>query len=97
VSWRSRPDIRIEQTRPGEMRQIALNDGTRIELSGGSRLRYDRHDTRTATLEQGQALFSGRERNATGPATSATAAATPPISHQRPQPALSFAPALRPP
>jgi transmembrane sensor len=60
VALRSRPDIRIEQTRPGEMRQIALNDGTRIELSGGSRLRYDRHDTRTATLEQGQALFHVR-------------------------------------
>ncbi|HJO67664.1 MAG TPA: FecR domain-containing protein, partial [Sphingomonas sanguinis] len=60
VALRSRPDIRIEQTRPGETRQIALNDGTRIELSGGSRLRYDRHDTRTATLEQGQALFHVR-------------------------------------
>lgn len=60
VALRSRPDIRIEQTRPGETRQIALNDGTRIELSGGSRLRYDSHDTRSATLEQGQALFRVR-------------------------------------
>ncbi|MEJ8629192.1 FecR domain-containing protein [Sphingomonas sp. I4] len=60
VALRYRPDIRIEQTRPGETRQIALNDGTRIELSGGSRLRYDRNDTRTATLEQGQALFRVR-------------------------------------
>ncbi|WP_394662496.1 FecR family protein [uncultured Sphingomonas sp.] len=60
VALRSRPDIRIEQTRPGETRQIALNDGTRIELSGGSRLHYDSHDTRSATLEQGQALFHVR-------------------------------------
>ena len=60
VALRDRPDIRIEQTRPGETRQIALNDGTRIELSGGSRLRYDRNDTRTATLEAGQALFRVR-------------------------------------
>lgn len=60
VVLRARPDIRVEQTRPGETRQIALNDGTRIELSGGSRLRYDRNDTRTATLEQGQALFHVR-------------------------------------
>lgn len=60
VALRYRPDIQVEQTRPGETRQIALNDGTRIELSGGSRLRYDRNDTRTATLEQGQALFHVR-------------------------------------
>ncbi|MEG3090703.1 FecR family protein [Sphingomonas sp. PB1R3] len=65
VALRYRPDIRIEQTRPGETRQIALSDGTRIELSGGSRLRYDRNDTRTATLEQGQALFRVRHDPAT--------------------------------
>lgn len=60
VVLRSHPDIRIEQTAPGETRQIALNDGTRIELAGGSRLRFDRNDTRTATLESGQALFHVR-------------------------------------
>jgi transmembrane sensor len=54
------PDMRVEQTRAGETRQIALNDGTRIALAGGSRLRYDRNNTRVATLEAGQALFHVR-------------------------------------
>jgi transmembrane sensor len=56
----SRPDIRVEQTRPGETRVIALNDGTQVELAGGSRLRLDRNDMRVATLESGQALFRVR-------------------------------------
>nr|WP_276208901.1 FecR domain-containing protein [Sphingomonas yabuuchiae] len=56
----ARPDIRVEQTRPGETRAIALNDGTQVELAGGSRLRLDRNDTRVATLESGQALFRVR-------------------------------------
>jgi len=54
------PDMQVEQTRAGETRRIALNDGTRIDLAGGSRLRYDRNDTRVATLEAGQALFHVR-------------------------------------
>jgi transmembrane sensor len=58
--WHQGPDIRIEQTAPGERRVIALNDGTRIEMAGGSRLRIDRSDTRVATLEDGQALFHVR-------------------------------------
>lgn len=60
VLLHSRPDIRIEQTRAGETRVIALNDGTQVELAGGSRLRLDRNDTRVATLESGQALFRVR-------------------------------------
>lgn len=54
------PDMQVEQTRPGEMRQIALRDGTHIDLAGGSRLRYDRNDPRVANLEAGQALFHVR-------------------------------------
>ena len=60
VLMQTRPDIRVEQTRPGETRVIALNDGTQVELAGGSRLRLDRNDTRVATLESGQALFRVR-------------------------------------
>ena len=60
VLMQARPDIRVEQTRPGETRAIALNDGTQVELAGGSRLRFDRNDTRVATLESGQALFRVR-------------------------------------
>ncbi|MFC6627522.1 FecR family protein [Sphingomonas yabuuchiae] len=60
VLMQARPDIRVEQTRPGETRAIALNDGTQVELAGGSRLRLDRNDTRVATLESGQALFRVR-------------------------------------
>ncbi|WP_343527167.1 FecR domain-containing protein [Sphingomonas sp.] len=60
MALHSRPDIRIEQTAPGEVRTIALNDGTRVEMAGGTRLRFDRHDTRVATLEAGQALFHVR-------------------------------------
>lgn len=56
----ARPDIRIEQTAPGEHRSIALNDGTTVEMAGGSRLRFDRNDPRVATLETGQALFRVR-------------------------------------
>lgn len=57
VLMQAHPDIRVEQTRPGETRVIALNDGTQVELAGGSRLRLDRNDMRVATLESGQALF----------------------------------------
>ncbi|APX66630.1 FecR domain-containing protein [Sphingomonas sp. gentR] len=60
VLMQARPDIRVEQTRPGETRAIALNDGTQVELAGGSRLQLDRNDTRIATLESGQALFRVR-------------------------------------
>lgn len=47
-------------TKPGETRTIALNDGTRIEMSGGTRVRLDRANTRTASLEQGEATFNVR-------------------------------------
>jgi transmembrane sensor len=47
-------------TRDGERRTIALDDGTRIELSGGTQLTLDRADTRVATLDRGQALFHVR-------------------------------------
>lgn len=47
-------------TEPGTRRDIALGDGTRIELNGASRLRLDRRDPRVATLEAGEATFHVR-------------------------------------
>jgi transmembrane sensor len=48
------------ETRPGETRQVALADGSRIEIAGGSRLLLDRARPRLITLERGQALFHVR-------------------------------------
>ncbi|WP_010187703.1 FecR family protein [Sphingomonas sp. PAMC 26605] len=45
------------ETKPGQRRDIALNDGTRIELNGASRLLLDHDNTRIATLESGEATF----------------------------------------
>lgn len=47
-------------TRDGERRVVTLGDGSRIELSGGTRLTLDRNDPRTASLERGEALFHVR-------------------------------------
>ena len=48
------------QTRPGQRQDVALADGTRIELSGGSRLQLDRRNPRLASLETGEATFHVR-------------------------------------
>jgi transmembrane sensor len=48
------------ETRPGETRQIALGEGSRIELAGGSRLLLDRARPRLVTIERGEALFHVR-------------------------------------
>ena len=45
------------ETAPGEVRTIALEDGSRIEVNGGSRLSLDRDRPRYASLERGEALF----------------------------------------
>ena len=47
-------------TKPGERRDIALNDGTRIELNGATRLQLDRNNLRSAVLETGEAIFHVR-------------------------------------
>jgi transmembrane sensor len=47
-------------TRAGEQRTIALDDGTSIDLSGGTTVRLDHADARVATLERGEALFHVR-------------------------------------
>ena len=56
----NRADIYTIATAPGETRVVALNDGTRIELNGDTRLRLDRNDTRFAALDAGEAAFTVR-------------------------------------
>ncbi|PTS77379.1 iron dicitrate transport regulator FecR [Sphingomonas sp. HMWF008] len=56
----NRSDPYIVATKPGQPQQIALADGTRIELNGATRLRLDRADARVATLEAGEATFHVR-------------------------------------
>ena len=60
-----RADIYTVTTRPGEIRSIAIDDGTRIELNGGTSLRLDRNNSRFAALDSGEAAFTVRhdERN----------------------------------
>jgi transmembrane sensor len=48
------------ETKPGQRQDIALNDGTRIELNGASRLLLDHNNARIATLETGEATFHVR-------------------------------------
>lgn len=47
----------VIETRPGERRQVALEDGSRVELNGGTRLVLDEGRPRFARLERGEALF----------------------------------------
>lgn len=56
VFERGNDSYRIE-TKPGEPRQIALDDGSRISINGGSVIMLSHDDQRVATLERGQALF----------------------------------------
>ena len=60
VGLLNRPDIYTVTTRPGETRSIALDDGTRVELNGGTTMRFDRHDARFAALDSGEAAFTVR-------------------------------------
>lgn len=45
------------ETAPGQRQTIALEDGTRIELNGGTRITLDEDRPRFASLERGEALF----------------------------------------
>jgi transmembrane sensor len=54
--WSS-PDLQVIETAPGERRTLALADGSRIVLNGGTRLRIDPEAPRFARLETGEALF----------------------------------------
>lgn len=56
----NRSDIYSVTTRPGETRVIALDDGTTVELNGGTTMRFDRKDARFAALDSGEAAFTVR-------------------------------------
>lgn len=45
------------ETAPGMRRTIALDDGSRIALNGGTKVTLDRKDPRYAALRHGEALF----------------------------------------
>jgi transmembrane sensor len=52
------------ETAPGEMRTVALADGSSVTLAGGTRLAVARSDARSVRLEEGEALFSVRHNAA---------------------------------
>lgn len=56
----------VVETSPGAHRTVALSDGSRIVLNGGTRLVLDRNNARVAMLERGEAIFH-IVHNATAP------------------------------
>lgn len=59
----SRDLYRIE-TAPGQVRTVALDAQTRVDLAGGTAMEFDRKDPRFARLKSGQALFTVRHDEA---------------------------------
>ena len=68
-------DMQTYETRPGEIREIALSDGSQIAMNGGTRLRLDTTTNRFAKLEAGEAVFTIRH-NAANPFVVETGDAT---------------------
>jgi len=62
------PDLYTVQTAAGQTREIALGEGTRIDIAGGSRVVLDRSNPRQVRVERGEALFHVRH-NAAAPFT----------------------------
>lgn len=58
------PEVYAVQTAPGETRQVALGEGSRVEIAGGSRLLLDRANPRQIVVEHGEALFHVRHDSA---------------------------------
>lgn len=55
--WNGQGGAEVYSTAPGEIRSIALADGSTVVLSGNTRLVTDSDRPRQARLEQGRALF----------------------------------------
>jgi transmembrane sensor len=53
-------DLQTFATKPGETLEIALGDGSRIALNGGSKIEIDRKSDRYAALSGGEAVFTIR-------------------------------------
>jgi transmembrane sensor len=68
-------DLQLYETRPGEKKEIALADGSKIELNGGTRLQLDQKSNRFARIEAGEAVFTIRH-DAYNPFVIETAGAT---------------------
>lgn len=64
VGMMNRADIYTVTTRPGETRTIALDDGTHIDVNGGTTLRLDHRNARFAALDSGEAAFTVRHDSA---------------------------------
>ncbi len=58
--WQMRPQPYSVATAPGERDSIALADGSRILLNGGTKVTLDKGNIRFARLESGEALFEVR-------------------------------------
>lgn len=54
----------VIETAPGERRTLTLASGDRIDMNGGTRLVLDGDNTRFASLDQGEALFTVRHDEA---------------------------------
>lgn len=51
------PNLQTFETQPGEMREIALADGSRIVMNGATRIAVDQASGRFARLDAGEAAF----------------------------------------
>jgi transmembrane sensor len=61
IPWLNRGPDRYEvATAAGEQREVAIGDGSRVTLNGGTRLVLDRNDARFAELVAGEATFQIR-------------------------------------
>jgi transmembrane sensor len=59
-AWTRMPRPYAVETRAGEQRRVALNDGSSILLGGASKVTLDANDPRIATVDAGEMLFRVR-------------------------------------
>jgi transmembrane sensor len=58
--WTQAPRPYTVETAAGERRTVMLGDGSSVLVAGASKVRLDRRDPRTATVERGEMLFRVR-------------------------------------